>query len=94
MIDVIIVALIAVFLSVFLAKWTINDYKRERLDEKRFVLKHLGNPMSHSEYNPYKNRDKGALLAIIAMHILYVYLRLSGKLGNIFPFILDYYGFR
>lgn len=84
MIDVIIVALITVFLSVFLTKWTINDYKRERLDEKRFVLKHLGDPTFHREYNPYKNNDKGVVLGIIVVTIFYIYLRLSGKLENIF----------
>jgi hypothetical protein len=53
-------------------------------------MKHLGDSMSHFEHNPYKNIAKGALLGIIAMNILYVYLRSSGKLENIFPDFLDY----
>lgn len=82
--DVIIVALITVFLSVFLVKRIINDYKRERLDEKRFVLKHLGDPTFQREFNHYKNRDKGVIkgvvLGFIVLNIYYIYLRLSGKM--------------
>ena len=91
MIDVVIVALLGIA-SVFLfVTAMIKEIKRERLDEKRFVMKKEEGTLAKN----YRIRLKyGVPLTVIIGCGFYIYERLSGKLENIFPDFLDYFGFK
>ena len=89
MTDVIIVAFIGIVLIVLFVTVLIKEIKRERLDEKRFVLKKEEGTLAKS----YRIRTTySMLLAVIMGCGFYIYCRLSGKLENIFSDFLDYFG--
>ena len=89
MIDVIIVALIAVIMCYLLVRMILNDREKERLAEKRFVVSRKEGTLEKS----YRIRVAyGVPLSVIMGCAIYVYFRLSGKLENIFPDFIDYYG--
>lgn len=89
MIDVIIVALIAVIMCYLLVRMILNDREKERLAEKRFVVSRKEGPLQKS----YRIRVAyGVPLSVIMGCAIYVYFRLSGKLENIFPDFIDYFG--
>ena len=81
MIDVIIVALIAVIMCYLLVRMILNDREKERLAEKRFVVSRKEGTLEKS----YRIRVAyGVPLSVIMGCAVYVYFRLSGKLENIF----------
>ena len=81
MIDVIIVALIAVIMCYLLVRMILNDREKERLAEKRFVISRKEGTLEKS----YRIRVAyGVPLSVIMGCAIYVYFRLSGKLENIF----------
>ena len=89
MIDVIIVALIAVIMCYLLGRMILNDREKERLAEKRFVVSRKEGTLEKS----YRIRVAyGVPLSVIMGCAIYVYFRLSGKLENIFPDFIDYFG--
>ena len=89
MIDVIIVALIAVIMCYLLVRMILNDREKERLAEKRFVVSRKEGTLEKS----YRIRVAyGVPLSVIMGCAIYVYFRLSGKLENIFPDCIDYFG--
>ena len=89
MIDVIIVALIAVIMCYLLVRMILNDREKERLAEKRFVVSRKEGTLEKS----YRIRVAyGVPLSVIMGCAVYVYFRLSGKLENIFPDFIDYFG--
>ena len=89
MIDVIIVALIAVIMCYLLVRMILNDREKERLAEKRFVVSRKEGTLEKS----YRIRVAyGVPLSVIRGCAIYVYFRLSGKLENIFPDCIDYFG--
>lgn len=89
MIDVIIVALIAVIMCYLLVRMILNDREKERLAEKRFVISRKEGTLEKS----YRIRVAyGVPLSVIMGCAIYVYFRLSGKLENIFPDFIDYFG--
>ena len=81
MIDVIIVALIAVIMCYLLVRMWIRDREKERLADKRFVISRKEGSLQKS----YRIRVAyGVPLSVIMGCAIYVYFRLSGKLENIF----------
>lgn len=89
MIDVIIVALIAAILCYILVRMWIRDREKEQLAEKRFVVSRKEGTLEKS----YRIRVAyGVPLSVIMGCAIYVYFRLSGKMENIFPDFLDYFG--
>ena len=89
MIDVIIVAVIAVIMCYLLVRMILNDREKERLAEKRFVVSRKEGTLEKS----YRIRVAyGVPLSVIMGCAIYVYFRLSGKLENIFPDFIDYFG--
>ena len=91
MTDVIIVAFIGIALIVLFVTVLIKEIKRERLDEKRFVLKKEEGTLAKN----YRIRATyGVLLSVIIGCGFYIYCRLSGKLENIFPDFLGYFGLK
>ncbi|WP_164174182.1 hypothetical protein [Ruminococcus flavefaciens] len=91
MTDVIIVAFIGIALIFLFITVLIKEIKREHLDEKRFVLKKSEGTLAKN----YRIRATyGVLLGVIMGCGFYIYFRLSGKLENIFPDFLDYFGLK
>ena len=91
MTDVFIVVLIAAVLCYVLVRMWIRDREKEHLSEKRFVISRKEGTLAKN----YRIRATyGVLLAVIMGCGFYIYFRLNGKLENIFPDFLDYFGLK
>lgn len=88
--DIIIIALIMIIPIYFLVKRIISDHKKELIKEKRFFQKEEGYFARIYEIRGVY----GSLITLILVCIAYIYCRLSGKLENLFPELLDYFGFK
>lgn len=85
--DIILIVLIMFISIFFLVKRIINDYKKSQIKKKRFY-KEEGFFSRIFEIRAVY----GCLISLIIGCIIYIYFRLSGKLENIFPDMLSYYG--
>jgi hypothetical protein len=89
MYDVVIVILIGIVSALLLAKRIINDRNKSQIKKKRFFYYEEEGFFSRI----YEIRVVyGILISLILGCAIYVYFRLSGKLENIFPDFIDYYG--
>ena len=86
--DIIIAVLIIIISVYFLVKRIINDYKKSQIKRKRFFYYKEEGHLARM----YENRVVyGGLTTLIVGCIIYIYCRLSGKLENIFPYMIKYY---
>ena len=86
--DIIIAVLIIIISVYFLVKRIINDYKKSQIKRKRFFY--------YKEEGYFSRMYEvkvvyGCLTILIIGCIIYIYYRLSGKLENIFPYMIKYY---
>lgn len=85
--DILITIIICALFVLILTKQIINDFKNAQNN------KNNSNNVKNSFSKMLVARAiYGCLITIIIGCISYIYLRLSGKLENVFPYILSYYG--